>query len=117
MSMSDRELLELAAKALDDPKLFANNTGAPWQYWIGFCEEMQCDVTRLWNPLEDDGDALRLAARLEIGLHWCISGRIYAHMHGGVETCESSREDRESSLRRAIVRAAAEIGKSMQESK
>ena len=62
--MEDRELLEMAAKAFDDPKLFANTTGAPWQYWIGFCEEMHCDVTRLWNPLEDDGDALRLAVKL-----------------------------------------------------
>lgn len=114
--MEDRELLELAAKALDDPKLFANTTGAPWQYWIGFCEEMQCDVTRLWNPLEDDGDALRLAVRLrmlvDVGLHEKSSVEVQAH--GSSFLCVEKGVDAKD-VRRAIVRAAAEIGKAMQE--
>lgn len=124
--MEDRELLELAAKALDDPKLFANTTGAPWQYWIGFCEEMQCDVTRLWNPLEDDGDALRLAVKLSLTLRlnqfdeWtqAFAGDCYARMAPAVsEHIGRSRQGQtiEQATRRAIVRAAAEIGKAMQE--
>lgn len=109
MSMSDREMLELAAKAAGVGPILC------------FESARNClrigdrDSYRLWRPLDSDGDALRLASKLEIGLHWCISGRIYAHNHGGIETCESSREDRERNLRRAIVCAAAEIGKSMQE--
>lgn len=124
--MEDRELLELAAKALDDPKLFANTTGAPWQYWIGFCEEMQCDVTRLWNPLEDDGDALRLAVKLGMSLRlaqfeeWTqvFVDDLYSRSAKPV-TEHAGRTQKgqtiEQATRRAIVRAAAEIGKSMQE--
>ena len=106
--MSDRELLEMAAKALDDPKLFANTTGAPWQYWIGFCEEMQCDVTRLWNPLDDDGDAFRLAQKLHFGtafnwpwMKWRVS---FVDPNG---RCEHWVEHPD--LKRAIVSLAALI--------
>lgn len=124
--MEDRRLLELAAKALDDPKLFANTAGAPWQYWIGFCEEMQCDVTRLWNPLEDDGDALRLAVKLGLTLRlnqfdeWtqAFTGDCYSRMTPAVsEHVGRTRQEQtiEQATRRAIVRAAAEIGKAMQE--
>lgn len=105
--MNDRELLELAAKA-------AKRAGMNLLYGKSIDEqELQwhCDFAP-WNPLTDDGDALRLAAKLSIGLHWCKSGRVYAH-HDDAEECESSREDRQANLRRAIVRAAAEVGRGM----
>ncbi|MBA6068383.1 hypothetical protein [Pseudomonas mosselii] len=117
--MSDRELLALAAKALDDPKLFANTTGGPWQYWIGFCEEMQCDVTRLWNPLEDDGDALRLANSVRLTIYHADLAVVVKHKQYSWEwlgeMVPEDGGDRNAAARRAIVRAAAEIGKSMQE--
>lgn len=100
--MTDRELLELAAKALGAPDLM---DGA--EYGLSGME---------WNPLEDDGDALRLAAKLSIELQWRADGRVVAicypwarHGHWAVVS-ESSREDRAANARRAIVRVAAEIG-------
>lgn len=98
--MNDKELLELAARAAGidgDYSKRSNSIVHPDGYW---------------NPITDDGDALRLAAKLSIGLHWCKSGRVYAH-HDDAEECESSREDRQANLRRAITRAAAEIGRRM----
>ena len=108
--MNDRELLELAAKAAgidlawdgDAPKEIT-------EHWSGNPEEPPHERAWDWNPLTDDGDALRLAAQLSIGLHWCASGRVYAHWDGG-EAAESSRENRQANLRRAIVLAAAKIG-------
>ena len=75
------------------------------------------DMMRNWSPLTDDGDALRLAVAMRMGInhsqpsgsarHWVsvsISGLF------GVE--EFHYEDqRIEATRRAIVRAAAEIGR------
>lgn len=114
--MDDRKLLELAAKAagitvfsyVDDP-LFGTgiNTG-------------ELDVP-LWNPLTGDGDALRLAVKCRIDIEWRGDGRVSCFQHLNEEgrcypnSCESSREDIEPNTRRAIVRAAAEIGKVQKE--
>lgn len=99
--MNDKELLELAAKAAGidgDYSKRANSIVHPDGYW---------------NPLTDDGDALRLAAELSIGLHWYKNCRVYAHHAADVEECESSREDRQANLRRVITRVAAEMGRRM----
>ncbi|ANI33842.1 hypothetical protein AA098_10265 [Pseudomonas sp. JY-Q] len=64
--MTDGQLLKLAADAFDDANLFESSIGAGWTYWIGFCEQLQCDVTRIWDPLQDDGDALRLVVKLRL---------------------------------------------------
>lgn len=112
--MNDRELLELAAKAagLDGYKYDGRMKGDP------LCKEVRDESGRflryaIWNPLTDDGAALRLAVELRIGLHWCKSGRVFALADDQIETCESYREDGEAATRRAIVRAAAEIGRAM----
>ena len=59
---TDRELTELAAKAagIDHPggEHSRYNDGRLWD----------CNGLRWWNPLEDDGDALRLAVKLGITL-------------------------------------------------
>jgi len=64
-----------------------------------------------WNPLISDGDALRLAVKLGIGCYsirgasWADdNGKIYRELHNG---------DPYAATRRAIVRAAAEIGASL----
>jgi hypothetical protein len=102
--MTDREMLELAAKAagieyysfFDDPLFGAGiNTG-------------DIDVP-LWNPLTDDGDALRLAVKLRhfrVGLGECIGRGAYSHI-----AMLASGPDPDAATRRAIVRAAAEIVK------
>lgn len=104
--MNDRELLELAAKAAQIVRLdFGKGT-------ILTCG--QDGHTTPWNPLEDDGDALRLAVALRLNIHYGHAGEGPIHCgqyaKGGVE--EWGVTDPEST-RRAIVRAAAEIGKAM----
>jgi hypothetical protein len=99
--MTDRELLEAAAKAAGITVSF-DRTRHDWA----------------WNPLDDDGDALRLAVRLcvrvEPSIHGCsVMWRIDQGMR--VETVLSSvlGADVRAATRRAIVRAAAEIEKEM----
>lgn len=98
--MTDRELLELAAKAAF-PKSLQTHPG----YIDG--------VLQHWAPLEDDGDALRLAVRMSIN----IVPNYFAEWHradGGVGreyTTEAGDDVIYAETRRAIVRAAAEIGK------
>ena len=66
--MSDRELLELAAKAagVDIPKpnpwfSYYEKQGFMWMNMDGSRAE------KTWNPIHDDGDALRLAVKLGMG--------------------------------------------------
>jgi len=69
---TDRELLELAAKAaglkLGKPLVF----GSCFQHLIGGfnLDEDNRLIQRAWNPLTDDGDALRLAVacKMEMAL-------------------------------------------------
>jgi len=107
--MEDRELLEMAAKA------------AGYQVDTGFAdcplifgEDAGHDGPREWNPLEDDGDALRLAAGLCLNV-LSSEACVVAEDEKGVECIEYfyGPEDYTSGWRRAIVRAAAEIGKAM----
>jgi hypothetical protein len=73
-----------------------------------------------WNPLTDDGDALRLAVKL--GLDVCIDTEMEFEPHThviGFSSHQSSTTldaiehhgDPYAATRRAITRAAAEIGK------
>jgi hypothetical protein len=114
--MTDSEMLELAALAAG-----ADVTGMRGCDPIfGFPEGAEDGETKYvrWNPLTDDGDALRLAALLNIDLEWRADGRVAAYRHATANgycftAFESSRENREENTRRAIVRAAAEIGSEM----
>jgi hypothetical protein len=105
--MTDRELLELAAKAagLEFDPTVQNKLGL-----IVVAEDASCQSDqKLWNPLTDDGDALRLAVKLEIviepGDSWSDAGGWSTVYH-----CDHNN-DPYAATRRAIVRAAAEIGK------
>jgi hypothetical protein len=119
--MTDRELLEAAAKAA--------GIGLEW-FEVGVgdpdCDPgWYCDIKgtrRYWNPLTDDGDALRLAVKLGLAISIdAVERETWAHhdqvMLGSREwwpahpTTEHSNEDMYAATRRAIVRAAAEIGK------
>jgi hypothetical protein len=74
-----------------------------------------------WNPLTDDGDAFRLAVKLNLhngpnhklagdyGYRECFDNE-YPHVANIQEKCNG---DPYAAQRRAIVRAAAEIGKGM----
>lgn len=118
--MADRELLELAAKAAG----YALKWGET--YIIGD-DEVDCtdlsyvvsgqpdEADWLWSPLEDDGDALRLAVRLNIRAHYSdFTGHAEATFNRGSDRLvEYGPEDPYAATRRAIVRAAAEIGRTM----
>lgn len=94
--MNDREILELAAKAAGltvQPK--GRTDGA-------FVVLTNGDGDYIWNPLTDDGDALRLAVKL-------MEFEPYKS-RGYLPCITSDAQD----TRRAIVRAAAEIGKARQ---
>lgn len=109
--MSDRELLELAAKAAGMPAPY--DAHGVFTAWVG---EAECG--HWWNPLTDDGDALRLAVQLKI--HVSLYGQgigITAYVIPQSEEVETFHEDDIydcASVRRAIVRAAAFIGSIMQ---
>lgn len=112
----DRELLELAAKAA------SIELGA---------DRIDCAVSLTgkdgrhrslprWNPLTDDGDALRLAVKLGIGLgfhqqHMRITAYMPWPQSGYFEEDveDPDNADPYAPTRLAILRAAAEIGRSM----
>ena len=102
--MDDREMLEWAAKAAG--------------YLV--CQPFRNGEFRVcgqdgrsfaWNPRDDDGDALRLAVKLNMGIS-IHTGHCSAVAQVGF-FCEERGKDTEVTTRRAIVRAAAEIGKSI----
>ena len=101
--MDDRELLELAAKAVGHAIDPIDAMHEP--------EDWAC-----WNPLNDDGDALRLAAGLCLNV-LSSEACVVVEDEKGVECIEYfyGPEDYTSGWRRAIVRAAAEIGKAANE--
>ena len=108
---TDRELLELAAKA----------AGLRVRTWDGHSGAMcAIDDDRhglMWMPLTDDGDALRLAVKL--GLRVKVEKNDHAEVDNGDDLAPmcwqavANGQDIYVATRRAIVRAAAAIGKAM----
>jgi len=112
--MTDRELLEYAAKAARLEEFTCINgryayrdrhTGL--QDWVS------------WDPLVDDGDALRLVVKLNLQVSYepepegPIVIAIFAHLPVIVSASEDLGKDPCAATRRAIVRAAAKVGKTM----
>jgi len=109
--MTDRELLEAAAKA----------AGMSYVHDLGVLSHDDFNEFVCWNPLTDDGDALRLAVKLHMRFDvWveaaCVTVHcarpaaeiIWLHLSESLYRVEET-----AATRRAIVRAAAEIGRSM----
>lgn len=109
--MSDRELLELAAKAAGAHSVLESREGVMVQWSPNLRGYSR------WNPLTDDGDALRLAVRLGLTLHsfpdhhqgaQCVV-TMTRHAIEAREYAENNSDDLNAATRRAIVRAAAAI--------
>lgn len=102
--MTDRELLELAAKAAGINTVWNIEVNQPY-----FDPRPESLIAKLWwNPLADDGDALRLAVMLHMALTFTVHGD--AHAEGTREEYAFQEgQDPAANARRAIVRAAAEI--------
>lgn len=117
--MTDRELLEMAAKAAGmTPPLegmTAGEGGPMSKGGLVFAGNGECID---WNPLTDDGDALRLAVNLNLVIvvddqlvH--VEFRSVTAPFKVTEACEAHGWNRLIATRRAVVRAAAEIGKQL----
>ena len=116
--MTDRDLLEAAAKAAGlRVKWMAAKPGVRAMFW-------QTNIGE-WNPLTDDGDALRLAVKLGLAiLHddasavrvgWFANQQCPITMDGAgpwfwKEWMRDNGDDPNAATRRAIVRAAAAMG-------
>ena len=122
---SDRELLEWAAKAA------GYTTNHPWNaerltfnppvYALYVLNENGV-VHMAWNPLDDSGAAMNLAVDLDLAI---VPYPIYNKQKHSVlvkknnldesrfEKMELHGDDPRAATRRAIVSAAAEIGKAM----
>ena len=114
--MSDRELLELAAKAAGIDAEWHNDDDADFdaQYEGMFLKgDRSPDNNKYWNPLRNDGDALRLAVKLRLVLLLELPRIGIGPRMDGPEVYVEEDEDEYAATRRAITRAAAEIGKEM----
>lgn len=119
-AVTDRELIEAAAKAAGVIAEWHNDDDADFDAaheGMFLKGERGPDNSKYWNPLTDDGDALRLAVKLKMDLlraDDCIEAQcgdlierdgeeLYAF---GIEPLGA---DPAAATRRAIVRAAAAL--------
>ena len=104
---NDRELLELAAKAYFDDAVVEKYVESENYLVVN-------DITSgtRFAPLTDDGDALRLAVKIGMELD-IYEPRIAVRTNIGSKVLEEFKDDPYAATRRAIVRAAAEIGRTM----
>lgn len=122
--MTDHELLECAAEAmhnLKDPN-FCNYSVVDGK--VGVCLDLgsrRGAITSYWNPLTDDGAALRLAVKLFMfvdsaaGAPDSFGAELVRAGNEVVDKTEPrTHDDPYAATRRAIVRAAAEIGKQIE---
>lgn len=108
---TEREMLEAAARAAGIEGQWAD-PGELHAVHYGLVTFLGLGSIKFWNPLTDDGDALRLAVKL---------GFTMEHAGDYVAICAGSRmaeqfteaygRDRNAATRLAIVRAAASIGR------
>lgn len=112
--MNDVELLKLAAKAAGIPYI---NPADGYDGRYGLEIGTNPMRTTSWNPLTDDGAALRLAVKLCMSLLIGDGGTISACCidddDASVKAVEKYMPNPYAATRRVIVRAAAEIGKAM----
>jgi hypothetical protein len=111
--MTDRELLKLAAEAAGAvPSL--DLSGEPKGTYKHPTETgIIRACTSGWNPLTDDGDALRLAVKLWLTVQ-VDDEDCRTYVVGSTGQCigtEPHDDDPYAATRRAIVQAAAEIGR------
>lgn len=109
--MQDRELLELAAKAAGlsvNVKAQAERDARGY----GTAGLYIKNGSTCWNPLTDQGDALRLAVKLKMEIS-ITDNHAWAMALGtpGGGSAEFVKDNANASTCRAIVRAAAEIDK------
>lgn len=125
---TDKELLELAAKACGLLKEYCGGEFTNFGVFLmptperpnfskagaEAIDEKPVELVK-WNPLTDDGDALRLAVKLDMYVYVNRVDEVVsaqAGYHGEHKFYENFYDDMYAATRRAIVRAAAAIGES-----
>jgi hypothetical protein len=115
----DRKLLEQAAKALGWRVTTYSERRSTGVVDGGMAVVVAEGRTFGWSPLHDDGDAFRLAVKLNIDIAFDTApdGPYVQTVTGWSDTmhCDAQDlgKDAGSATRRAIVRTAAAIGESM----
>ncbi len=120
----DCELMKLAAKAAG-----LHVSAEVWHDDDGLFVGKGDGDLRKWSPLTDDGDALRLAVMLGLAVIpypiysapkdgvtaklYRNSAAVYRGRAENIEEHEAYEGDPDAATRRAIVRAAAEIGRAL----
>ena len=106
----DHELLKLAAKAAKYDYEIRKEANP---YSMRFEHNFYLRNKIYWNPLEDDGDALRMAVKLGLFVNvWLEAKQVYVDFAvSKKDVLEPFGNDPYAATRRAIVRAAAEIGR------
>lgn len=123
--MTDRELLELAAKAaglhVKAERVDAGDT------FVGLIIGRKGTREKEdWNPASDDGDSRRLQVALSIDLRFGVSSNFGPYVHARTEVRRgdvidfhecyqwvSLHPDANAAVRRAVLEVAAAIGQSM----
>lgn len=100
MNAQDRELTEAAARAACFPE---SRMGVDGVFYVRAAGG-DSPGWRPFNPLADDGDALRLAVDLQISIQLSLGG-----VFAGGTFSEANDGDPFAAARRAIVRAAAAL--------
>lgn len=115
--MTDHELLELAAKAYGELEPISEIG------WIRAGSDVR--YAKLWNPLADDGDALRLRNAMQMTIideggkvcaevaRYPVGGVVHEPYERDLPGGFASQSSVDAAVRRAIVRAAAVIGRAM----
>ena len=100
--MTDRELLELAAKRAGYKHEVSPVDQDPQRpkHWTG------------WDPLKSDSDAFRLAVKQELSVNVHSTGIVVKDRNGRV-TQAWAHPDPYAAARRAIVWAVAEVGRDL----
>lgn len=100
--MTDKELIELAAKSAGITGTWHRSGYVAYSGWS----------SSIFDPLNDDGDALRLTVKL--GIEFYMEGYESSECVWANEIFEWTDGDAMKATRRAITSAAAQIGKEME---
>lgn len=108
--MTDRELLELAAKAAG-VDLYEKDV-----FTTGLTRRVNGHGVECWHPLIKDDDGARLESALALDVRWQEHHVIVGRNHGDAwqEPFALHGGDKQAARRYAAVRSAAEIGKAVQ---
>ena len=112
--MKLREMLELAALAVGYRHVDYSSCDYDGALGIVLLDE-NGGQGKNWSPHTDDGDSRRLEVALKLSVCVCDEAVIVEQCMGSFQALEKLGLDPLAATRMAVLRCAAEIGKSMKE--